>query len=146
MRQDLDFDYILDSLVAITGMDDFDIVGKLYEASVGRIPKGIKALDRFKELSNKDIYLNTGRHHSDNIPAYIGSSNKIWYKGGLMCNASGPASIHTNGTKSYYIINTLHRTDGPAVEYHDGRKDFLIKGIHLTKEEYLAAGYTCTEE
>lgn len=41
-----------------------------------------------------------------------------------------------NGTKLWYKNCQLHREDGPAIEWHDGDKDWFINGVQLSEEEF----------
>jgi len=40
----------------------------------------------------------------------------------------GPALIFSNGRKEWRINGKRHRTNGPAIEWEFGRKDWLING------------------
>lgn len=51
-------------------------------------------------------------------------------------------SVDNYGIKKWYGNGELHREDGPAVEYPDGRKSYWLKGKRYTKEEWL---YKCTK-
>ena len=37
--------------------------------------------------------------------------------------------ISADGTKKWYVNSTLHREDGPAIEYVDGGNPLLTAGI-----------------
>ena len=39
---------------------------------------------------------------------------------------------YNDGTKEYYIEGQLHRLDGPAVEWVDGRKHYWVNDICVT--------------
>ena len=45
----------------------------------------------------------------------------------------------SSGTIRYYSdLNQLHREDGPAIEFADGKKEYWILGIqYKTKKDYL---------
>lgn len=47
----------------------------------------------------------------------------------------GPATIYSNGDKSWYVNGEPHRIDGPAVECSDGYKEWWINGARLSKEK-----------
>ena len=53
-------------------------------------------------------------------------------------NPYGPAIIHINGTKSYYINNKRHRLDGPAIIRSDGDVEYWINYLYMgsSKEEF----------
>lgn len=41
-----------------------------------------------------------------------------------------------NGTKFWFKNCQLHREGGPAIEWHDGDKDWFISGVQLSEEEF----------
>jgi len=45
--------------------------------------------------------------------------------------------ITPTGTKYWLLNGKLHRTDGPAVEYIDGRVDFFLNGTLYPFEIWL---------
>lgn len=46
-------------------------------------------------------------------------------------------TIDKDGDKCYYDKDhKLHRTDGPAVEWHDGTNEYWIHGREYTEEEF----------
>ncbi len=62
--------------------------------------------------------------------------NLIYSKDGLFHREDGPAVIHANGTKEWYINGNRHREDGPAVIHAIGTKEWWVNGIqyHLIKD------------
>ena len=48
----------------------------------------------------------------------------------------GPAIEYSDGSKSWWINNTLHRKDGPARESADGSKVWCLNGIKYSEEEF----------
>lgn len=57
----------------------------------------------------------SGRMHAAGMPALISSNASEWYRNGV-----------------------LSRTDGPAMEWISGRKDYYLDGVRLTKEQFEA--------
>jgi len=47
----------------------------------------------------------------------------------------GPAIEYDDGTKKWMVDGKLHRLDGPAIEYNNGTKKWWIGGEHLPTEE-----------
>ena len=48
--------------------------------------------------------------------------------------------IKSSGSKNYYKnkeMTILHREDGPAIEWVDGRKSWYLNGENLTEQEFL---------
>ena len=50
--------------------------------------------------------------------------NTMWYLGRDVCELVGPIVIDANYRKEYWQNGTLHREDGPAVEWKTGRKEW----------------------
>ena len=48
----------------------------------------------------------------------------------------GPAIEYTNGGKEWYINGKYHREDGPAVEYNDGGKYWYLNGKEYSEDQY----------
>jgi hypothetical protein len=44
--------------------------------------------------------------------------------------------VFKNGDKYWYQNDRLHRLDGPAIEYANGAKIWMIKGIQYTEEKF----------
>ena len=52
---------------------------------------------------------------------------------GVLHRTDGPALEWANGYKEWYVNGERHRTDGPAIEYADGTKAWYINGfLHRT--------------
>ena len=52
-----------------------------------------------------------------------------WYnESNELHRENGPAFEWANGRKEYYINGELHREDGPAIEYASGSKFYCING------------------
>jgi hypothetical protein len=51
-------------------------------------------------------------------------------------NPNGPAVVHTNGGKSYWIKGQRHNPDGPAIVSANGYKAYFVKGQPLTEAEF----------
>jgi hypothetical protein len=47
--------------------------------------------------------------------------------------------VWSNGTKFWLRNGRLHRTDGPAVEYHTGSNEWWLDGVRLSKCEFEQA-------
>jgi hypothetical protein len=62
----------------------------------------------------------------------------------------GPSVIYLNagysgGSKMWHRNGMLHRDDGPAVEFGDGRRSWYISGYRLTEEEFNNAPEVCSK-
>jgi hypothetical protein len=53
-----------------------------------------------------------------------------WYKEGTnqLHRTDGPAVEYSNGTREWWVDGKLHRTDGPAIERSDGYKAWYLNG------------------
>ena len=72
------------------------------------------------------------------LDKYANYKDILYYKKNttLLHNPYGPAYICYNEYKEYWIEGKLHRLDGPAVIYEDGREEYLINHENLTKEQF----------
>lgn len=69
----------------------------------------------------------------------ITSWNAICYfKDGSFHRTDGPAIEWSDGDRDWYVNGILHRIDGPAIEYkaEDGGNGWLVNGIEYSKEEF----------
>jgi len=69
---------------------------------------------------------------------YLWQHSRRWYKKGkLLHRENGPAVEFDNGTKYWLINNQYHRVDGPAREYYSGVKEWFLFDKEYLEEEYL---------
>jgi hypothetical protein len=67
--------------------------------------------------------------------------SKIFHKDREMkiCHRTdGPAIEWAGGDKQWYVDGKCHRLDGPAIEYADGSKSWFVNGERLTEEQFNA--------
>lgn len=55
-------------------------------------------------------------------------SHKIWYQNGKIHRLDGPAIKYADGRMDWYQDDKHHRLDGPAIEYADGHKIWFVEG------------------
>jgi len=60
-----------------------------------------------------------------------------YYKGYLLHREDGPAVEYSNGDKQWLLNGIFHREDGPAMEWANGSKNWALNGRHCFEEEYL---------
>lgn len=67
--------------------------------------------------------------------------NKIWKnKKSELHREDGPAVEFSNGTKMWIINNEFHRTEGPAVIHNNGIVRYMLHDIdYATKELWFAS-------
>ena len=59
-----------------------------------------------------------------------------WSFEGELHKDDGPALEYKDGRKFWIVHGIRHREDGPACEYPDGSKEWYVNGKNLTQEEY----------
>jgi hypothetical protein len=60
------------------------------------------------------------------------AGNKFWRNTRGKCHrTNGPAAEYSNGRKEWCINGNYHRTDGPAVEHSSGGKEWYVNGKYL---------------
>lgn len=57
-----------------------------------------------------------------------------WVSDGQLHRLDGPAVEFKNGKQCWYLYGKLHRDDGPAISCPDGRSEWFIKGIRHRKD------------
>lgn len=62
--------------------------------------------------------------------------NKFYYQNGSLHRSDGPAIEWVNGTKFWYKHGKAHREDGPAFESIDGNNSWYLDGNYLSEEEF----------
>jgi len=63
----------------------------------------------------------------------------------ILHREDGPAIEYTNGRKAWFINGEYHREDGPAIEDADGYKEWFINDERLTEKEFNARMNPTTE-
>jgi hypothetical protein len=65
-------------------------------------------------------------------------SNRIEYRNerGYLHRTDGPAIEYHDGTKSWYINGKLYREDGPAIVWNDGTREWYLYGKYYTEDEW----------
>jgi hypothetical protein len=72
---------------------------------------------------------------------------KEWWKNGAIHRAGrDPAMIFTNGSKFWCIDGEIHRTDGPAAEFSNGKVAWYLNGDNLSFDEWLDKNTALTDE
>jgi hypothetical protein len=76
------------------------------------------------------------RHRDGDKPAFIGANGTVvWYKNGLRHrDGDKPARIWADGNLHWYKNDVYHRTAGPAVIHPDNKKEYWINGVNITEE------------
>lgn len=90
----------------------------------------------YKVLSEKYLLVNEQEEKTGDVTpdgestlTIDDSGNKFWLnKLYLYHRLDGPAFVHDDGSKEWYINGKHHRLDGPAVIYTYGRKEWYVNG------------------
>ena len=62
------------------------------------------------------------------------NGNKFYFKDAakqILHRTDGPAIEYANGDKTWIVNGKLHRLDGPAVKYKDGDESWWVNGISI---------------
>ena len=83
---------------------------------------------------------NADEMHRTDGPAVVHSNGrKEWYINGQRHRIDGPAIELVDGSRYWYQNGLLHRTDGPAIEYPNGFRAWWISDKRMSEAEFLAA-------
>jgi hypothetical protein len=65
------------------------------------------------------------------------SGTILWYDDdGSLHRENGPAIEWSDVVKEWWIHDKRHREDGPAVDYGSGGKEWWLNNVEYTEEEY----------
>ncbi len=64
------------------------------------------------------------------------NGDKTWYISNKIHREDGPAMETTRGDKIWVLNDKIHREDGPAVERFDGTKKWFLDHKELTEQEF----------
>ena len=65
---------------------------------------------------------------SEDNPTVSSDGSKSWWIKDKLHREDGPACECADGSKYWYINDLLHREDGPAIEWADGTEYWFING------------------
>jgi hypothetical protein len=69
------------------------------------------------------------------------NGTKSWYLDNKLHREDGPAIEYSNGSKFWYLNGKRHREDGPAIEWSNGAKEWYLDG-KLHREDGPAVEYS----
>ena len=73
----------------------------------------------------------------ESIRKSLGNRNEWRNTEGQLHREDGPAIEYADGRKSYYQNGKLHKEDGPALEWHRGKKKhWFLYDNELTEQEF----------
>ena len=89
------------------------------------------------EEGTESYYNALGQLHRVYGPAIIHEDGtREWFLDGQRHRLNGPAVEYASGTREWFLNGQRHRLDGPAVEYADGYCSWFIDGNELTEAEW----------
>jgi hypothetical protein len=96
---------------------------------------------RFDDDEGTVSYYNAlGQLHRVYGPAIMHEDDtREWFLNGQRHRLDGPAVEYASGTREWFLNGQRHRLDGPAVEYSDGYCAWFIDGKALTEAEWQQA-------
>ena len=64
-----------------------------------------------------------------------------WYynRANQLHRIGGPAVEYHNGSKEWWQHGQVHRIDGPAIEYKSGQKEWWLNGTYMTEDKFNQA-------
>ncbi|MCA8354198.1 hypothetical protein [Burkholderia cepacia] len=75
----------------------------------------------------------------ENLPGRAPLVNGVaYFKDNQLHRYDGPAIEYANGTKEWLVDGKLHRENGPAVEKANGMKQWFLEGVSYSEENYKA--------
>lgn len=78
-----------------------------------------------------------GKQTGQGYEKIVNGKDNIWYRlNGQPHCADAPAVSLISGYEAWYINGKLHREDGPAIIWPDGRRECWLDGIDVTPENY----------
>jgi hypothetical protein len=79
-------------------------------------------------------------------PMVTGNGAKIWYLNNSFHRVDGPAIIFPTGDESWYLHGKRHCEVGPAIDWIDMECGWFLHGEELTFNQWLAKTTGLTEE
>ena len=82
----------------------------------------------------ENTLFNSKLHSYKDEPAQIiwdsnGNAERRWCNNGLLHRKNGPAIIYRDGKEEWYQNGLLHRKNGPAIIYRDGKEEWYQNGL-----------------
>ena len=93
-------------------------------------------LEHLRDVDNHILYV----FHDGSYVRIYSNHDIVWYDGDDNGNREDdmPSYIATDGYLQYLKHGTTHRDNGPAIIHPDGSKEYWLDNIRYTKEEYDA--------
>jgi len=99
----------------------------------------MKSVIKIDKYGDKRWRLPNGDYHRENdLPAveWTDGTKKWWVNGNLHRENNKPAVILVSGHKEWLVNGKLHRTNGAAIEYFNGEKEWYLEGVQYSEEEF----------
>ncbi len=88
-----------------------------------------------KGKNYKEYYLND-KMHREFGPASMHDGSTYWFKNGIIHRDNGPAIEYSEGKKVWIVNGRTHREDGPAITFFNS-EEWFIDGKRFESDKYL---------
>jgi protein associated with RNAse G/E len=95
----------------------------------------IKEITGTSGINYKEYYLND-KLHREFGPASKHGGTTYWFKNGIIHRENGPAIEYKEGKKVWIKNGKMHREDGPAVTFFSS-EEWFIEGVKVDKDDFL---------
>lgn len=104
-----------------------------------------------KKVSSNGVifrYNTKGDHHSpdNNTPAFEAGSQKHWYKNGELHREDDLPAKVSEYANFWYKKGIPHRTSGPAVVHENGEKEYWVNGENVSEDVFYEKYATVTKD
>ena len=121
----------MNKFVIIEGHLPEHLLDYTYGVVIGRQDNGLLLICRSIKNPKKMFYVEAnedGHIISTDVFCQFRSQTRFWHKAGRKFR-----SEYSSGNKYWHDNGRLHRTDGPAVEFADGGREWWERGVLVRK-------------
>ena len=94
-----------------------------------RRPAGTPTGGQFAPETHAEPEVTLGAPELESIPETDGNGDTFWRSaGGQLHRTDGPAIEWADGDREWWVDGQLHREDGPAIEYANGTREWWVHG------------------
>ena len=99
-----------------------------------RRPAGTPTGGQFAPEAHAEPEIALSASESENVPTTAGNGDTFWRSaGGQLHRTDGPAVEYADGSREWWVSGQRHRTDGPAIERASGSREWWVSGrLHRT--------------
>ena len=94
-----------------------------------RRPAGTPTGGQFAPEAHAEPEIALGASESESVPTTAGNGDTFWRTaGGQLHRTDGPAVEYADGSREWWVSGQRHRTDGPAIEWANGTRFWHVNG------------------